>query len=73
MSNPAPTVDEFIRGYYADHPPTWRIGQTAANRLCDVRPGLADAVLSGPLDPYYNDALLVPFEAWLRENWDRQP
>jgi hypothetical protein len=44
-----------------------RHGQTLFNALYGLRPDLADSVRGSGLDPFYQDAKVEGFLAWLRE------
>lgn len=59
---------EFVDG----HPPVrnWRRGQTAFNLLYQERPGIADAVRGGPLDPFHVDDRMDDFWTFVAEHWD---
>lgn len=46
--------------------PSERKGQAAFNTLNEVRPDLAKRVRSSRIDPFYDDARLSSFLAWLR-------
>lgn len=71
-TNTAPLdVEEFIRSYYANCPPRWRVGKTAANDLAVVRLDLAEKMADTNIDPFYNDSRLPLFEQWLRDNWNK--
>ena len=48
----------------------WRRGQAYFNVLHDVRPDLAKQIQSTALDPFYNDARLPQFCAWLSQHWN---
>jgi hypothetical protein len=50
----------------------WREGQTAFNFLNAMRPELADQIRNDPtgIDPFYVDANLPAFFAWLEEHWE---
>lgn len=46
-----------------------RSGQAAFNALWNVRPDLADQVRGTDLDPFHNDAVLLPFWHFVQEAW----
>lgn len=47
-----------------------RHGQWAFNVLAFERPDLSEQIRSGPLDPFYSDAVLPEFYKWVEENWN---
>lgn len=54
----------------------WRVGQTAYNVLCTMRPELAEQIRGTGIDPFYADRLphahdkIATFLAHVREQWD---
>lgn len=72
------TFDEFVQhvaAQWQEHETGvwrrgWRRGQTHINLLWDVRKDLHAKVLASEDDPFYDDAKLPGFLAWLERNWD---
>ena len=47
-----------------------RLGQIFFNKLCDVRPAIAEQLRGSMLDPFYKERITQVVSDFVRERWD---
>lgn len=62
------TFNDYVAAI-ASPPDGQRHGQWAFNVLAFERPDLEVQIRSGPLDPFFSDAVLPEFYEWVERNW----
>lgn len=63
------TFNDYVTEVAKADAPGQRAGQLHFNVLFLLRPRLADAIRSTPLDPFYQDARLPEFLNAVEERW----
>lgn len=67
------TFHEYQIKVHLSIPETQRLGQYAYNTLFDAEPDLAVLINGNPtLDPFYDDAKLPAFMAFVEEHWSNE-
>jgi len=71
---PADSYEEFLHGVLQDYhyqpvKDEFRLGQIFFNKLCVVRPDIAEALRGTMLDPFFKQRIANVVSDFVRERW----